>query len=194
MHYWSNSHIEHTNRDCKWQSQVPHHSEALPVTISVCYWSNSQIEYVDHDCKRHCEVTTTPRHSQWPCKCVFPSVYTTMYLFGPVADDFRILLIKQPYWTYWPTIVNDNAWYPPLRGLPSLTHLVCLFYSLADDFGGEGNSFHGVGGRGNKRAQMRHCIRLIHSMVSTGIETVLQDFMDQGAITQITGQQTNSPF
>ncbi|ELU15468.1 hypothetical protein CAPTEDRAFT_176397 [Capitella teleta] len=56
----------------------------------------------------------------------------------------------------------------------------------SDEFGGHGNSFHGAGGRGNKRAQMRHCLRLIRSMVSNGKENILQDLADQGAITQLT--------
>lgn len=56
-----------------------------------------------------------------------------------------------------------------------------------DDYAGHGNSFHGAGGRGNKRAQMRHCIRIIRSMVSTREDEVLQDLVDQGAINQIMG-------
>lgn len=59
---------------------------------------------------------------------------------------------------------------------------------LTDDYKGHGNSFHGNGGRGTKRAQMRHCLRLLRSVVSTGDEKVLQDLSDQGAINQITGQ------
>ncbi|KAI8483595.1 Cilia and flagella associated protein 69 [Branchiostoma belcheri] len=51
-----------------------------------------------------------------------------------------------------------------------------------EDFGGHGNSFHGTGGRGNKRAQMRHCLRLLRSMVSVGDETIHQDLCDQGAM------------
>ena len=58
--------------------------------------------------------------------------------------------------------------------------------SVLDDFGGSGNSLHGVGGRANKRAQMRRCLRLIRSMVSTMEENVLQDLSDQGAINQLT--------
>lgn len=50
------------------------------------------------------------------------------------------------------------------------------------DFGGHGNSFHGVGGRGNKRAQMRYCLRLINTMVSTGDEAVLQELVDEGEV------------
>jgi len=56
-----------------------------------------------------------------------------------------------------------------------------------DQFCGQGNSFHGTGGRGNKKAQMRHCLRLMRSVVSTEDEVVLQDLADQGAINQLIG-------
>ena len=59
---------------------------------------------------------------------------------------------------------------------------------FSDAFGGDGNSFYAVGGRGNKRAQMRHCLRLMKCMTATGDENILQDFTDQGAINQLTGQ------
>ena len=58
---------------------------------------------------------------------------------------------------------------------------------LQGDYGGHGNSYHADGGRGNKRAQMRHCLRLLRSMCSTEDEAILQDLCDQGAISQITG-------
>ncbi|KAF6022274.1 CFAP69 [Bugula neritina] len=57
----------------------------------------------------------------------------------------------------------------------------------SDDYAGHGNSFHGSGGRGNKRAQMRYCIRIIRAVVSTKDEAVLQDLVDQGTINQIMG-------
>lgn len=60
--------------------------------------------------------------------------------------------------------------------------------SLSADYGGHGNSFHGSGGRGNKRAQMRYCLRLLRSMVSVGDEVLNQDLVDQGAINQIVGE------
>lgn len=62
----------------------------------------------------------------------------------------------------------------------------------AEDFGGHGNSIHGVGGRGNKRAQMRYCLRVLRSVVSTGDELALQDLADQGAINQIITILTNA--
>ncbi|CAJ0964437.1 unnamed protein product [Ranitomeya imitator] len=54
-----------------------------------------------------------------------------------------------------------------------------------DAFFGQGNSFHGTGGRGNKHAQMRYSLRLLRSVVSVGDETVNQDLCDQGAISQL---------
>lgn len=59
-----------------------------------------------------------------------------------------------------------------------------------DDYAGHGNSFHGKGGRGNKRAQMRHCIRILRSVVSIQEDTILQDLVDQGAINQIMSMYT----
>ncbi|XP_077124392.1 cilia- and flagella-associated protein 69 isoform X1 [Ranitomeya variabilis] len=56
-----------------------------------------------------------------------------------------------------------------------------------DAFFGQGNSFHGTGGRGNKHAQMRYSLRLLRSVVSVGDETVNQDLCDQGAISQLLG-------
>lgn len=58
---------------------------------------------------------------------------------------------------------------------------------VTDTFGGHGNSFHGTSGRGNKKAQMRHCLRLMRSVVSTEDEVILQDMSDQGAINQLLG-------
>ncbi|KAG9476552.1 hypothetical protein GDO78_003215 [Eleutherodactylus coqui] len=54
-----------------------------------------------------------------------------------------------------------------------------------DAFFGQGNCFHGTGGRDNKHAQMRYSLRLLRSMVSVGDETVNQDLCDQGAISQL---------
>ena len=65
---------------------------------------------------------------------------------------------------------------------------------ILDNFGGHGNSFHGAGGRNNKRAQMHHCLRLMRSMVSTNKESVLQDFVDQGAINQINSRSCGESF
>ncbi|KAL8615408.1 hypothetical protein ACOMHN_036228 [Nucella lapillus] len=56
-----------------------------------------------------------------------------------------------------------------------------------DRFGGQGNSFFGSSGRGSKKAQMRQCLRLMRSIVSTEDELVLQDMADQGATNQLIG-------
>lgn len=67
-------------------------------------------------------------------------------------------------------------------------------FVFADGYLGQGNSFHGTGGRGNKRAQMRHCLRLMRSIVSTEDEVVIQDLADQGAINQLIGQFSSLSF
>lgn len=51
-----------------------------------------------------------------------------------------------------------------------------------DDYTGYGNSFHAKGGRGSKRAQLKYCLRVIRSIVSTSNEHVIQDLTDQGAL------------
>ena len=58
---------------------------------------------------------------------------------------------------------------------------------FSDSYKGHGNSFHGSGGRGSKKAQMRHCLRLMRRIVSTDNSVALQDFADQGAINQLIG-------
>lgn len=70
----------------------------------------------------------------------------------------------------------------------SIGNIGLFTHSLSADYGGHGNSFHGSGGRGNKRAQMRYCLRLLRSMVSVGDEALNQDLVDQGAINQIVGE------
>ncbi|TPP63820.1 hypothetical protein FGIG_02010 [Fasciola gigantica] len=44
----------------------------------------------------------------------------------------------------------------------------------ADSFTGQGNSFHGEGGRHNKRAQLRYALRLIRSLLDTGDERITE--------------------
>lgn len=74
----------------------------------------------------------------------------------------------------------------------SIGNIGLFTHSLSADYGGHGNSFHGSGGRGNKRAQMRYCLRLLRSMVSVGDEALNQDLVDQGAINQIVGILQNA--
>ncbi|KAM4538775.1 cilia- and flagella-associated protein 69 [Odontesthes bonariensis] len=56
-----------------------------------------------------------------------------------------------------------------------------------DPYFSQGHSFHATGGRGSKKAQMRHCIRLLRSVTSGGVEAVNQDLCDQGTIHQLLG-------
>ncbi|NWI52600.1 CFA69 protein, partial [Calyptomena viridis] len=54
-----------------------------------------------------------------------------------------------------------------------------------DPFFGQGNSFHGTGGRGNKLAQMRYSLRVLRSVVSLYDDAVNLNLCDQGAISQL---------
>uniref|UniRef100_A0A3P8QWQ2 Cilia- and flagella-associated protein 69 ARM repeats domain-containing protein n=1 Tax=Astatotilapia calliptera TaxID=8154 RepID=A0A3P8QWQ2_ASTCA len=56
-----------------------------------------------------------------------------------------------------------------------------------DSYFGQGHSFHATGGRGGKKAQTRHCIRVLRSVTSLGEESVNQDLCDQGIINQLLG-------
>ncbi|KAF6730547.1 Cilia- and flagella-associated protein 69 [Oryzias melastigma] len=47
------------------------------------------------------------------------------------------------------------------------------------------HGFHGRYGRRNKKTQMLHCIRVLRSVTSQGVEFVNQDLCDQGAIHQL---------
>uniref|UniRef100_H2YW06 Cilia- and flagella-associated protein 69 ARM repeats domain-containing protein n=1 Tax=Ciona savignyi TaxID=51511 RepID=H2YW06_CIOSA len=64
--------------------------------------------------------------------------------------------------------------------------LLLLEWCLGKEpFAGHGNSFHGSGGRGNKKAQMRQCLRLLHSVVSCPNELPSRDLCDQGIMNQL---------
>lgn len=62
-----------------------------------------------------------------------------------------------------------------------------IFSSIAQ-FRGDGNSFHGKGGRGNKMAQLRYSLRLLLSMCSTKDNNILQDLHEQGIIPVLIGK------
>ncbi|NWS53451.1 CFA69 protein, partial [Chunga burmeisteri] len=64
--------------------------------------------------------------------------------------------------------------------------LVFLEWCIGQDpFFGQGNSFHGTGGRGNKLAQMRYSLRVLRSVVSLYDDAVILNLCDQGAISQL---------
>ncbi|NWV17705.1 CFA69 protein, partial [Origma solitaria] len=64
--------------------------------------------------------------------------------------------------------------------------LVFLEWCVGQEpFFGQGNSFHGTGGRGNKLAQMRYSLRALRSVVSLYNDAVHTNFCDQGAISQL---------
>lgn len=81
-----------------------------------------------------------------------------------------------------------------MRGLKIRTdlNLVNLSFLLSGNFQGHGNSFHGAGGRGSRLAQLRHCLRLLLSMCSSGDEVVHQDLHEQGAIPILIGEWVES--
>ncbi|XP_069787552.1 cilia- and flagella-associated protein 69-like [Narcine bancroftii] len=54
-----------------------------------------------------------------------------------------------------------------------------------DPYFGKGNSFHATGGYGNKKAQMRYCLKLMRSIVSIEEEFINKSLCDQGAINQL---------
>ncbi|XP_059828185.1 cilia- and flagella-associated protein 69-like [Hypanus sabinus] len=54
-----------------------------------------------------------------------------------------------------------------------------------DPYFGKGNSFHATGGHGNKKAQMRYCLRVLRSMASLGEEIINKSLCDQGVINQL---------
>ncbi|XP_031470400.1 cilia- and flagella-associated protein 69 isoform X2 [Phasianus colchicus] len=64
--------------------------------------------------------------------------------------------------------------------------LVFLEWCIGQDpFFGQGNSFHGTGGRGSKLAQMRYSLRVLKSVVSLHDDAVNLNLCDQGAISQL---------
>lgn len=82
-----------------------------------------------------------------------------------------------------PLLIDD---YMTCQGNTRL--LLLLEWCVSQDaFFGQGNSFHGTGGRGNKKSQMRYCLRLLRSVVSLSDETVNHDLCDQGALDQLLG-------
>ncbi|NWH66776.1 CFA69 protein, partial [Geococcyx californianus] len=64
--------------------------------------------------------------------------------------------------------------------------LVFLEWCIGQDpFFGQGNSFHGTGGRGNKLAQMHYSLRVLRSVVSLYDDGVDLNLCNQGAISQL---------
>ncbi|PAA75987.1 hypothetical protein BOX15_Mlig017060g2, partial [Macrostomum lignano] len=68
------------------------------------------------------------------------------------------------------------------NGCNRLLELLFWCTEASDDYLGYGNAFHGAGGRGSKRAQMRRTLRAISAMVTTNNPDILADFVDQDAI------------
>ncbi|CAL8081359.1 unnamed protein product [Calicophoron daubneyi] len=77
-----------------------------------------------------------------------------------------------------PKMVNDVL----LCEGPRRLVMMLRWCDNTEPFGGQGNSFHGSGGRYNKRAQMRYCLRFIRSLISTDDERLMNEFVTEGLI------------
>ncbi|TNN09894.1 Cilia- and flagella-associated protein isoform 1 [Schistosoma japonicum] len=67
-------------------------------------------------------------------------------------------------------------------GIPSRLCILLQWCISSEPFLGQGNSFHGVGGRNCKRAQLRYSLRLIRSLVETNDERIITNFVYHGLI------------
>lgn len=85
-------------------------------------------------------------------------------------------------------LLLENRSFNSTRVLLAFQSISHLFIFVSDSYFGQGHSFHSTGGRGSKKAQMRHCIRVLRSVTSSGEESVIQDFCDQGLISQLLGK------
>ncbi|KAL4629774.1 cilia- and flagella-associated protein 69 [Arapaima gigas] len=83
-----------------------------------------------------------------------------------------------------PLLLDD---YMSFQGNTRLLLLLEWCGEQADGYFGQGHCFHGTGGRGTKKAQLRYCLRLLRTMASLANETLNQNLCDQGAITQLLG-------
>ncbi|XP_041867237.1 cilia- and flagella-associated protein 69-like isoform X2 [Melanotaenia boesemani] len=104
---------------------------------------------------------------------------------------------------HWSVVQQEELQLQALATLTSIAPLMlddymscqgnaCLLLLLdwcvrTDAYFAHGHSFHGTGGRGSKKAQLRYCIRVLKSVTSLGEESVNQDLCDQGIISQLLG-------
>ncbi|KAK4467823.1 hypothetical protein MN116_008488, partial [Schistosoma mekongi] len=77
-----------------------------------------------------------------------------------------------------PCLLDDCLTY----GIPSRLCILLQWCISSEPFLGQGNSFHGVGGRNCKRAQLRYSLRLIRSLVETNDERIIMAFVCHGLI------------
>jgi len=85
-----------------------------------------------------------------------------------------------------PFIFSEHIIILNIHCLPKKKKIHCDCFT--DPFFGQGNSFHGTGGRGNKLAQMRYSLRVLRSVVSLYDDAVNLNLCDQGAISQLLGK------
>ncbi|TGZ44661.1 hypothetical protein CRM22_011185 [Opisthorchis felineus] len=65
---------------------------------------------------------------------------------------------------------------------PNRVTTLLKWCQTAGDFVGQGNSFHGSGGRHTKRAQMRYTLRLIRSLIVAKDERINKSLLDQDLV------------
>lgn len=75
-----------------------------------------------------------------------------------------------------------------ILNIDCLTKKIICCDCSTDPFFGQGNSFHGTGGLGNKFAQMRYSLRVLRSVVTLYDDAVSINLCDQGAISQLLGK------
>ncbi|CAH8553647.1 unnamed protein product [Schistosoma turkestanicum] len=77
-----------------------------------------------------------------------------------------------------PYLLNDCVTY----GIPSRLIILLQWCISPEPFLGQGNSFHGVGGRNSKRAQLRYSLRLVRCLIESNDERIITEFVCQGLI------------
>lgn len=82
----------------------------------------------------------------------------------------------------------ENSGNIVIMNIHNLPKKILFYVCSADPFFGQGNSFHGTGGRGSKLAQMRYGLRVLKSVVSLYDDAVNLNLCDQGAISQLLGK------
>ncbi|XP_031968555.1 uncharacterized protein LOC116445715 isoform X3 [Corvus moneduloides] len=114
------------------------------------------------------------------CVHALKEVFVDLLLHGFRRCDYQLrndLLVIA-------TLVAENPAVPMVEsGFAEL--LIVLATFTEDPFFGQGNSFHGTGGCGNKLAQMRYGLRVLRFVVSLYDDAVNINLCDQGAISQL---------
>ncbi|KAJ8389421.1 hypothetical protein AAFF_G00119590 [Aldrovandia affinis] len=107
-----------------------------------------------------------------------PSERTAVKSWNPIQQGELQLHALSTLLSVAPLLPDD---YMTCQGNTLLLLLMDLC-TKQDACSGQGRSCHGSGGKGEKKVQMRSCVRVLRAMASLGNETINQDLCDQGAI------------